>query len=61
MTSIYYFLFFSLLGWIIEALYRSAIDRRLINPGFLAGPYLPIYGFGGLIFGLDGDNRLVFR
>lgn len=57
MTSIYYFLFFSLLGWIIEALYRSAIDRRLINPGFLAGPYLPIYGFGGLII-LAGHSLL---
>jgi len=49
MTPIYYFLVFSILGWIIEALYRSVIDRRLINPGFLTGPYLPIYGFGGLI------------
>ncbi|MCP4576701.1 MAG: radical SAM protein, partial [Deltaproteobacteria bacterium] len=57
MTSIYYFLFFSLLGWIIEALYRSVIDKRLVNPGFLTGPYLPIYGFGGLII-LSGHTLL---
>jgi uncharacterized membrane protein len=49
MTLIYCFFVFSLLGWIIEALYRSMVDRRFINPGFLMGPYLPIYGFGGLI------------
>ena len=57
MTLIYYFLVFSLLGWIMEALYRSVIDRRLTNPGFLTGPYLPIYGFGGLII-LAGHTLL---
>lgn len=43
------FLFFigSILGWIIELIYRRFIStKRWINPGFLTGPYLPIYGFG---------------
>ena len=48
---------FSLFGWIIEALYHLTVDRRLTNPGFLAGPYLPIYGFGGLII-LAGHSLL---
>ena len=47
------FLFFigSLSGWGLEVLFRRFIsknnpERKWINPGFCAGPYLPIYGFG---------------
>lgn len=43
------FLFFvgSILGWILEILYRRFVStKKWINPGFLTGPYLPIYGFG---------------
>jgi len=49
------FLFFigALVGWGIEVIYRrftpANIDREWINPGFLIGPYLPIYGFGLVI------------
>jgi len=38
------FSFYAFAGWIIEALYRSIQQRRMVNPGFLAGPFLPIYG-----------------
>jgi len=34
------------LGWLIELIYRSAISHQVVNPGFLSGPFLPIYGFG---------------
>ncbi|MCM1062098.1 MAG: putative ABC transporter permease [Eubacterium sp.] len=47
------FLFFigSVLGWVIEVLFRRFIstsnpERKWINPGFCTGPYLPIYGCG---------------
>ncbi len=47
------FLFFSgsITGWIIELFFRRFIsdanpERKWINPGFLVGPYLPLYGFG---------------
>ncbi len=47
------FLFYvgSMAGWILELLFRRFLssnnpDRKWINPGFLMGPYLPIYGFG---------------
>lgn len=37
-------------GWCIEVLYRRFAkankSRRWINPGFLTGPCLPLYGFG---------------
>lgn len=46
------FLFFagSILGWLLELFYRRFFsknnpDRKWINPGFLIGPYLPLYGF----------------
>lgn len=40
----------SILGWFLELIYRRFIsnanpDRKWINPGFLVGPYLPLYGF----------------
>jgi len=44
-----YILFFVLggfLGWLLELIYRSAITHQIVNPGFLSGPFLPIYGFG---------------
>ena len=43
------FLFFvgSCLGWCIEVVFRRFVSaKKWINPGFLTGPYLPIYGFG---------------
>ena len=38
------FLSFSLIGWIIEVIYRSWAAKKFVNPGALIGPYLPIYG-----------------
>jgi len=49
MSLIYCFVVFSILGWIIEVAYRSVNNGSLIKPGFLKGPYLPLYGFGGLL------------
>lgn len=46
------FLFFigCLGGWLLEVVYRrfspANVSRKWINPGFLVGPYLPLYGFG---------------
>ncbi len=34
-------------GWFLELVYRSFFSQKtLVNPGFLSGPYLPVYGFG---------------
>ena len=40
---------FSFLGWIMEVVVCSVYDRKLVNRGFLIGPYCPIYGFGSVI------------
>lgn len=47
------FIFFigSVVGWVLEAFFRRFVsranpERKWINPGFCAGPYLPLYGCG---------------
>ena len=46
---ILHFFIYSILGYISEVIYCSIPQHRFVNRGFLYGPYLPIYGFGGLI------------
>ena len=36
----------SLGGWCMELVFRRVVHKKWINPGFLVGPYLPLYGFG---------------
>jgi uncharacterized membrane protein len=43
------FIFYSFLGWMIETVFKSIRDRRIINSGFLAGPFCPLYGFAALL------------
>ncbi len=44
----------SVIGWCIEIVFRRLFTaKKWINPGFLVGPYLPLYGFGlCALFGL---------
>lgn len=40
----------SIVGWLIELLFRRFVSqKKWMNPGFLTGPYLPIYGFGVIV------------
>ena len=45
---VFVFIFYigSSIGWILELFYRRYENKKWVNPGFLVGPYLPIYGFG---------------
>lgn len=47
-------------GWCLEFIYRSLFKKshNIVNPGFLSGPYLPIYGFGAFILYLFGLSSL---
>lgn len=47
-TYFWYFLFYSFIGYLCEIIYCSIPAKRFVNRGFLHGPYLPVYGFGGL-------------
>lgn len=48
------FAFCATAGWILEVIYRSTISKRFVNPGFLTGCALPIYGIGGLLLYIFG-------
>lgn len=40
----------SLVGYIVEVFYRRFFSaKRWVNPGFMYGPYIPLYGFGVVI------------
>ena len=45
---IFVFIFYtgSSIGWVIELIFRRIVHGKWVNPGFLVGPYLPIYGLG---------------
>ena len=47
------FIFFAVCGWIYEVIWTYFDDDVWTNRGVLFGPWLPIYGFGGmLIYGI---------
>ncbi len=40
----------SVSGYVIELFFRRFVSqKKWMNPGFLTGPYLPIYGFGVVV------------
>ncbi|MBQ6660852.1 MAG: putative ABC transporter permease [Lachnospiraceae bacterium] len=44
------FFIYSFIGWIWESFFYSLWDKhKLVNRGFMFGPYIPIYGVGALI------------
>ena len=43
------FVLYAFIGYVCEVIYCSIGQRKLVNRGFLYGPWLPIYGCGGLI------------
>ena len=53
MFNFYYifltFITYSILGWIIESTYCSIFEKKIINRGFLIGPYCPIYGSAAVV------------
>lgn len=44
-----FFFLYCFIGWIFESTVVSVKNEKLINRGFLRGPFIPIYGFGALI------------
>lgn len=48
-----YFFIYSFIGWVAECIFNSIQEKKLVNRGFLTGPYCPVYGFGavaGILF-----------
>jgi len=55
---ILYFIFYSILGWIMEVILTVVKDKKFVNRGFLLGPVCPIYGWGVLliVFLIDSNK-----
>lgn len=45
---IFYFIIFSLFGWVWEVMFHILETFKFANRGMYYGPWIPIYGFGGL-------------
>ncbi len=62
LTVLFLFFIYCIIGWVWESIYESIRNKKLLNRGFLNGPYIPIYGFGGLgiLFFLQGFQSDVF-
>ena len=45
----WHFISFATIGWLYETLYYFFSKGKLVNSGTTLGPWLPIYGFGGLL------------
>lgn len=43
------FIIYSFIGWLMEVTLTIIKDKKIINRGFLIGPYCPIYGTGCLL------------
>ena len=43
------FIIISFLGYLLEVFVCSYGSKKLVNRGFLFGPYCPIYGVGGVL------------
>ena len=44
-----YFIIYSFIGWIIEMIHQFRREKKMVNRGFLIGPYCPIYGIGAIL------------
>ena len=48
-SCLLFFFTFSFAGWLWEVLLHVFTDHAVVNRGVLYGPWLPIYGFGGVL------------
>lgn len=66
LVILYLFFFGSVAGWVLELFFRrffsgSNPERKWLNPGFLYGPCIPLYGFGTvLLYGLSSFDQTLF-
>lgn len=58
---IFVFIITSMLGWVMELIYSSIALHKLNLPGFLFGPYIPLYGMGTVIVIALCDDKNIFK
>ena len=52
-----YFFIYSFFGWVLESVAKTISQKKLVNSGFLYGPFCPIYGIGAV---RNGTNTKIF-
>lgn len=60
-----YFILYSFLGWVLESVFKTILQKKPVNSGFLNGPFCPIYGIGAIIMfvflkGFKDNSILLF-
>lgn len=62
MNLFLWFISYSFIGWAWETLLFTFQEKRIVNRGFLNGPFCPIYGIGALllIWSLSGRTVNIF-
>ncbi len=45
----FWLVIYSVIGWVYESILETYRQKKLVNRGFLNGPYCPIYGSGALL------------
>ena len=43
------FIIYSFIGWTMEMIVTAIENKKIVDRGFLIGPYCPIYGWGGVL------------
>ncbi len=46
---LFFFYFYCFFGWCFESSYVSLKSGKLVNRGFMRGPFLPLYGSGAIM------------
>ena len=46
---VFLFEFYSFCGWCWESAYVTYLNKKWVNRGFMRGPFLPLYGCGGVM------------
>lgn len=46
---LFFFYFYCFFGWCFESTVVSVSKRKLVNRGFMRGPFLPLYGTGAIM------------
>lgn len=46
---LWFFVLYSIAGWVVEVAYHAVTMGKVINRGFLCGPVCPVYGFGAAL------------
>lgn len=44
-----FFYIYCFFGWCIESTFVSCVKKKLVNRGFMRGPFLPLYGSGAVL------------